>query len=73
MENEPWQMRAKSAGLSQKALAKLLGVAENTVSLQLRGKWATGTPQYVKTVILAWEKLSHEARQQIIAEVEEAD
>jgi transcriptional regulator with XRE-family HTH domain len=67
MDNEPWQRRAKLAGLSQKTLAKLLGVAENTVSLQLRGKWATGTPQYVKTVILAWERLSPEAREALLA------
>lgn len=67
MDNEPWQRRAKLAGLSQKTLAKLLGVAENTVSLQLRGKWATGTPQYVKTVILAWERLSPEARESLLS------
>lgn len=63
VDNEPWQRRAKLAGLSQKTLAKLLGVAENTVSMQLRGKWQNGqTPRYVKTVILAWERLSPEAR-----------
>jgi predicted transcriptional regulator len=71
MDNEPWQRRAKLAGLNQKTLAKLLGVAENTVSLQLRGKWATGTPQYVKTVILAWERLSPEAREALLAAAEE--
>lgn len=71
MDNEPWQKRAKLAGLSQKTLAKLLGVAENTVSLQLRGKWATGTPQYVKTVILAWERLPPEAREALLLAADE--
>lgn len=66
MENEPWQRRAKLAGLSQITLAKLLGVAPNTVSLQLRGKWQTGVPQYVKTVILAWERLSPAARAELL-------
>lgn len=62
MDNEPWQKRAKLAGLNQKTLARLLGVAENTVSLQLRGKWQSGTPEYVKTVIRAWERMPPEAR-----------
>jgi hypothetical protein len=66
MENEPWQQRARLAGLSQKTLAKLLGVAENTVSSQLRGKWQSGTPQYVKTMILAWERLSPDARRELL-------
>jgi predicted transcriptional regulator len=71
MDNEPWQKRAKLAGLSQKMLAKLLGVAENTVSLQLRGKWASGTPQYVKTVILAWERLTPESREALLSAADE--
>jgi transcriptional regulator with XRE-family HTH domain len=59
MDNEPWQRRAKRAGLSQKDLARLLGVAENTVSRQLRGKWADGAiPRYVVNFIRAWERLS---------------
>ncbi len=66
MDNEPWQKRAKRAGLSQKDLARLLGVAENTVSLQLRGKWQSGTPRYVKTVIRMWERLPQAEREAII-------
>ena len=69
MDNEPWQQRARMAGLNQKMLAKLLGVSENTVSQQLRGKWQSGTPQYVKTVILAWAHLPPEAREKLWAEV----
>lgn len=66
MDNEPWQKRAKMAGLSQKTLAKLLGVAENTMSMQLRGKWATGTPRYVMFAILAWERLPQSAKEELI-------
>ena len=67
MENEPWQRRAKRAGLSQKELARLMGVAENTVSLQLRGKWQSGTPQYVKLIIRMWERLPQAEREAILA------
>lgn len=71
MDNEPWQKRAKQAGLSQKTLARLLGVAENTVSLQLRGKWASGTPRYVMFAILAWERLPQSAKDELIQWSEE--
>jgi len=70
MDNEPWQKRAKRAGLSQKMLAKILGVSENTVSMQLRGKWQSGTPRYVKTVILAWEALPIDAKDRIVEAAE---
>lgn len=66
VDNEPWQKRAKRAGLSQKELARLLGVAENTVSLQLRGRWQSGTPRYVKTLIRAWEMLPQSAREALM-------
>lgn len=66
VDNEPWQKRAKRAGLSQKELARLLGVAENTVSLQLRGKWQSGTPRYVKTLIRAWELLPQAQRETLM-------
>jgi hypothetical protein len=64
MENAPWQLRAKHAGLSQRTLAKLLGHAEITVSLQLRGQWKSGIPQHVKTAIVAWELMSPEQREE---------
>lgn len=66
MDEEPWQIRLKRAGLSQKMLARLLGVAENTVSLQLRGKWQSGVPGYVKTVIRMWELLPQKDRETIM-------
>lgn len=73
VDNEPWQKRAKKAGLSQKGLARLLGVAENTVSLQLRGRWQSGTPRYVKTLIRAWELLPQAQRDVLMDGVEEDD
>lgn len=66
VDNEPWQKRAKRAGLSQKDLARLLGVHENTVSNQLRGKWESGTPRYVKTLIRAWEMLPQPQREALM-------
>ncbi|KRE07496.1 hypothetical protein ASE63_22620 [Bosea sp. Root381] len=73
MDNEPWQKRAKLAGLSQKTLARLLGVAENTMSQQLRGKWQSGTPRYVMFAILAWERLPQPAKEELIHWAEERD
>jgi hypothetical protein len=71
MDGEPWQTRLKRAGLSQKMLARLLGVAENTVSLQLRGKWDSGTPRYVKAVIWAWERLPQRDREAMMDSAED--
>ena len=65
VDNDPWQKRAKKAGLSQKALARLLGVSENTVSLQLRGKWQSGIPRYVMFAIRAWERLPQKDRDEL--------
>lgn len=62
MEGAPLQIRAKRAGLPQKLLARILGVSENTASLQLREKWESGTPRYVVAAITAWELMSHDQR-----------
>jgi hypothetical protein len=70
VDNEPLQARAKRAGLQQKRLAALLGVSENTASLQLRGKWESGTPRYVTAAIIAWELMSHDQRMRWIDETE---
>jgi hypothetical protein len=69
MKDEPLQIRAKRAGLPQKVLAKILGVTETTASLQLRGKWQSGTPQYVIAVIAMWERLSHDDRMAVRSEL----
>ena len=70
VDNEPLQTRAKRAGLQQKRLASLLGVSENPVSLQLRGKWESGTPRYVIAAIIAWEIMSHDDRMRWLDETE---
>ena len=57
---EDWRERARRAGLSQVMLAKLAGTHPNTVSRQLRGEWET--PNYVKSIILAWELMAPEQR-----------
>lgn len=72
MMEEPLQTRAKRAGLTQKRLAEILGVTETTASLQLRGKWASGTPRYVVAVIVAYELLSHDDRMRWISEIDAA-
>lgn len=65
MDDEPWQLRAKKAGLTQKRLAALLGVAPNTVSRQLRGQFGNEVPTYVKTVIRAYEMLPQRDREEL--------
>lgn len=69
VEGAPLQIRAKQANLPQKLLARITGVSENTASMQLRGKWESGTPQYVLATIIAWELLSHEQRRKWLAEL----
>ena len=73
MDDEIWQRRARAAGLTQKALAKLLGHAENTISRQLRGHWESGIPKHVRAMIVAWERLPEEARAEVLAWAEETD
>ncbi len=70
MDDEPWQQRAKRAGLTQKRLAALLGVAPNTVSRQLRGQFGDGVPTYVKSFIRAWEMLPQADRERLDRAVE---
>jgi transcriptional regulator with XRE-family HTH domain len=70
MDRTEWQLRAKRAGLSQKALAGLMGFAENTVSRQLRGLWESGVPRHIKAAIIAWELMTPDQRNRWIAEVE---
>lgn len=70
VEGAPLQIRAKRAGLPQKLLARIVGVSENTASLQLREKWGSGTPRYVLAAIVAWELMSHEQRMQWLDELQ---
>lgn len=59
-KNTPWQARLKAAALSQKALASMLGIAENTVSRQMKGDWPVAG--YVEAFVGAWELLTAEQR-----------
>ena len=70
MENFPWQLRSRAAGLTQRLLGKLLGHNERTISFQLRGHWKSGVPRHVRSAIIAWEIMSPVEREQWIATVE---
>jgi hypothetical protein len=66
MDNQPWQRRAKDAGLTQVTLARLLGRPVNTISRQIRGENG-GVPQHLIAVIVAWEMMTPEQRNGWIA------
>jgi hypothetical protein len=70
MEANPWQIRAKAAGLSQKTLAKLMGRAEITLSKQIRGHFGDGVPRHVIAAIVAWELMTEAQRQTWINRVQ---
>jgi transcriptional regulator with XRE-family HTH domain len=61
MDNTPWQIRMKEAGLTQRTLARLCGKPDNTISRQLRGEFGD-VPGYIVAIILAWEGMSEGAR-----------
>lgn len=55
-----WQRRTKAAGLTQRQLAGLAGLAEETVSRQLR---SDGEPsQLLKSLIIAYELMTPKRR-----------
>lgn len=62
MDREPWQMRLKALGISQKDLADAIGMTPTNLSVGLRGGWAGGVPQDIKALILALERLSESKR-----------
>lgn len=64
VKNTPWQIRLKAAGLTQKRLALLLGVSENTVSRQMKGDW--DMPGYVVALLLAWELMTDAQRDELL-------
>jgi len=63
VKNTPWQARLKAAGLTQKRLAALLGVAENTISRQMKGDW--DVPGYVEAFVVAWEESPPDVRERV--------
>ena len=70
MTDLDWQTRARMAGLTQRQLARLVGLTDGTLSKQLTGRWPSGLSQSVKTVIMAWERLTPEAKAAILASIE---
>ena len=69
MQGEPWQIRAKAAKLTQRSLARLTGKPENTISRQLRGEFGE-VPGYLIAIIIAWEGMGANERDDWIAAVE---
>lgn len=57
-----WGRRAYDAGLDQKELARIAGMAPNSVSRGLKGDWASGVPGHLRALILAWELMTPEQR-----------
>ena len=70
VKNDPWQIRARRAGLSQAELARLAGRNETAVSEGLQGKKKGGVPVYLRTIIRLWEVSDRKARETILAEPE---
>lgn len=70
VKNDPWQIRARRAGLSQAELARLAGRNENAISEGLQGKKKGGVPIYLRTIIRLWEVSDRKAREAILAEPE---
>jgi transcriptional regulator with XRE-family HTH domain len=65
MERQPWQQRAREAGLSQKRLAGLLGISANALSKSLRGLRKGGVPRYIKLLVLCWAVMTPEQRRRV--------
>lgn len=70
VENEPWQKRARRAGLTQAELAKLAGKRENAISEGLRGKGKGGVPVYLRSLIRLWEVAGRKEREAILSNPE---
>lgn len=69
MQGEPWQIRLKAAKITQRALGRLLGKPENTISRQLRGEFGE-VPDYLIAIIIALERMNEDERADWIAVVE---
>ncbi len=69
MDGAPWQIRAKEAGLSQRLLAQIAGKPDNTISRQLREHFGP-VPGYLVALIIAWENMSGDAREDWVRQVE---
>lgn len=59
--NTPWQQRLKAAGLTQRKLASLMAIPDNTISRQMKGEF--NVAGYTEAVVAAWEVMTPEDRQ----------
>lgn len=66
----PWQRRASEAGLDQRTLVILTGHDKTTISRQLRGYWQSGVPKHIRSIIIAWEVMNADQRQEWVSRVE---
>lgn len=72
MQGEPWQIRAKAAGLTQRLLARLTDKPENTISRQLRGEFGGEAPGYLIAIIIAWELMDEDRRADWLTAINDA-
>lgn len=70
-KNTPWQQRLKHAGLTQKRLAELLRVYENTTSRQMKGE--VPMPGYVVAFVTAWEAMTPDQRDSWLAAIDKIE
>ncbi len=68
VDNEPWQKRARRAGLTQAELARLAGKRENAISEGLRGKGKGGVPRYLRSLIRLWEMADRTQREALLTD-----
>lgn len=71
MTDLDWQTRARMAGLTQRQLARLVGLTDGTLSKQLTGRWPSGISPSVKTVVMCWEHLGPDAKAEILASLDQ--
>jgi IS30 family transposase len=71
MPQNEWTRRLAAAGLSQAALADILGHARSTINRQLHGRFTVKQPpRHVIAAIVAWELMSDEQREAWQAELD---
>ena len=68
MEGRPWQVRAKEALLTQRPLANIAGKSETPISRPLRGE-VGGGPGDLLAIILVWEGMSADQREDWLARI----
>lgn len=69
MKNEPWKLRLKRAGYTQKDFASLIGMSQNAITSQVSGKIDGRPDRYIKAMIIALEMLTTEQKEKLEAEM----